>query len=148
MVQTARPRILLVGGNPPLAAMATEHLHWGGRYEIESAAFCDHALVMLSLRRFDLVLILSLHVPWTIWPRSYSSEWRADLMNAILFLKHMRTLPSPPPVILLSGSPLAAVKEEALTSGAFAFIPKPVSLTELDRFIVLALESPKGQPTI
>ena len=115
-------------------------------YEIESAAFCDQALAMLPLRRFDLVLILSLHVPWTIWPRSYSSEWRADLMNAILFLKHMRTLTNPPPVILLSGSPLAAVKDEALASGAFAFIPKPAALADLDRFVVLALESQKKQP--
>jgi len=69
-------------------------------------------------------------------------------MNAILFLKHIRTLPSPPPVILLSGSPLNAVKEEALASGAFAFIAKPVALAELDRFVALALESRKGQPTI
>ena len=143
-----RPRILLVGGHPSLAAMFTEHLHCGGRYEVESAAFCDQALAMLALRGFDLVLILSLHVPWTIWPRSYSSEWRADLMNAIVFLKHIRTLPSPPPTILVSGSPLAAVNEEALASGAFAFIPKPVALVELDGFVVLALESRKGQPTI
>ena len=146
MRDVARPRILLVGGNPPIAAMVTEHSQCGGRYEIESAAFCDQALAMLPLRRFDLVLILSLHVPWTIWPRSYSSEWRADLMNAILLLKHMRTLPSPPPVILLSGTALAAVKDEALAGGAFAFIPKPVALAELDRFVLLALESQKRQP--
>ena len=144
----AGPRILLVGGIPPMAAMVTEHLQCADRYEVESAAFCDHALAMLALRRFDLVLILSLHVPWTIWPQSYSSEWRGDLMNSILLLKHMRILPSPPPVILLSGSPLAAVKDEALASGAFAFIPKPVALAELERFVVLALESRKGQPTI
>jgi CheY-like chemotaxis protein len=130
-----------------MAAMVTEHLQYDGLY-VESAAFCDQALAMLPLRRFDLVLILSLHVPWTIWPQSYSSEWRADLMNAILFLTHMRTLSSPPPAILLSGSPLAAVKDEALASGAFAFIPKPVALAELDRFVELALESRKGQPTI
>jgi len=137
---------LVVGGNPAIAAMVTEHLQYGGLYDVESAAFCDQALTMLTLRGFALVLILSLHVPWTIWPRSYSSEWRADLMNAMLFLKHMRTLPSAPPVILLSGTALAAVKDEALASGAFAFIPKPAALAELDRFVVLALESQKKQP--
>jgi CheY-like chemotaxis protein len=141
-----RPRILVVGGNPAIAAMVTEHLQYGGLYDVESAAFCDQALTMLTLRGFALVLILSLHVPWTIWPRSYSSEWRADLMNAMLFLKHMRTLPSPPPVILLSGTALAAVKDEALASGAFAFIAKPIVFAELDRFVVRALESRKRQP--
>src|SRR6266567_4822876 len=35
----------------------------------------------------------------------------ADLMNAILLLKQIRTLPSPPRVILMSGSPLAVVEE-------------------------------------
>jgi CheY-like chemotaxis protein len=142
-----RPRILLIGGNPSVAAMVTEHLHDGG-YEVESVAFCDHALAMLSRARFDLVLILSLHVPWTMWPSSFSPEWRADIMNAILLLKHIRTLPSPPPVILMSGSPLAVVEEEALASGAFAFLRKPVALDELARFVVLALQSRKGQPTI
>jgi len=139
-----RPSILLVGGTPSMAAMVTEHFHHGGHYEVESAAFCDQALAMLTRQRLDLVLILSLHVPWTIWPRSYSSEWRPDLMNAILFLKQIRTLPSPPPVILMSGSPLAAAREEALASGAFAFIRKPVELAELDWFVRLALESRKG----
>jgi len=124
--------------------MVTEHLQYGGLYDVESAAFCDQALTMLTLRGFALVLILSLHVPWTIWPRSYSSEWRADLMNAMLFLKHMRTLPSPPPVILLSGTALAAVKDEALASGAFAFIAKPVVLANLTGSLCARLRAEKG----
>ncbi|SRR5258705_7428985 len=72
----------------------------------------------------------------------------ADLMNAILLLEQIRTLPSPPRVILMSGSPLAVVEEEALASGAFAFLRKPVALDELARFVVLALQSPKAQSTM
>lgn len=140
----ARPRLLLLGGNPPLLAMLTEHFCRSGRYDIESVAYCDHALAMLQYRRFQLVVVLSVHVPWTTWPSSYSSERRADLLNAILFLKHMRTLQNPPPVILVSGSPLMEVKEAALANGVFAFIPKPVELAELDRFVMLALESRKA----
>ena len=139
----ATPRILLVGGSSQVAAMFNEHLRRGGRYEVASVAYCDHALAMLQRRQIDVVLILSLRVPWTMWPSSYSSEWRADLTNAILFLKHMRALHSPPPVILVSGSPLAEVKEEAFANGAFAFISKPGDLTELDNCVVLALESRK-----
>ena len=39
-------------------------------------------------------------------------------------------------------------EEEALANGAFAFIRKPVALDELARFVVLALQSRKAQPTI
>jgi CheY-like chemotaxis protein len=141
----ARPRILLVGGNRPVVAMLTEHLHHGGRYELGWVEYCDDALAMLERRWFDLVLVLSLHVPWTMWPASaYSPEWRADLLNAILLLKHLRALHSPPPLILVSGSLLAEAQEEALANGAFAFIRKPFDLAELDRFVRLALASRKG----
>jgi len=126
-----------------MAEMLTDYFHYDDRYEIESVEYCDDALTVLQ-RRFDLVLVLSLHVPWTMRPRSYSATWRIDFANAILFLKHLRALHSPPPAILISGSLLAEAKEEALANGAFAFIPKPVDLAEFDRFVLLAIESRKG----
>ena len=52
---------------------------------------------VLQRRPFDLVLVLSLHVPWTMRPSSYSATWRIDFANAILFLKHLRAVHSPPP---------------------------------------------------
>ena len=139
-----RPRILLVGGNPPMAEMLADYFHLDDRYEIELVEYGDTALAMLQRGPFDLVLVLSLHVPWTMRPSSYSSTWRIDFANAILFLKHLRALHSPPPAILISGSLLAEAKEEALANGAFAFIPKPVDLAEFDRFVLLAIESRKG----
>ena len=140
----ARPRVLLVGGHPLVAEMFTEHLHGGNRYELEAVQYCDDALAVLQGRRFDLVLVLSLHVPWRRWPRSPSPARRIDLTNAIVFLKHMRALHNPPPVILISGSPLAEAEKEALAHGAFAFIHKPFDLGELDRLVLLALENRKG----
>jgi CheY-like chemotaxis protein len=135
----------LVGGTPLVAEMLTDYFHYDDRYDVESVEYCDDALARLERRRFDLVLVLSLHVPWTMWPAStHSPEWRADLLNAILLLKHLRALHSPPPVILISGNLLAEAQEEALANGAFAFLPKPIDLAELDRFVVLALESRKG----
>ena len=136
----ARPRILLIGGHPLVATMVSDHLHVGDRYELESVQYCDDALAVLERQRVDLVLALSLHVPWTRWPRWHSPAWHIDLTNAIRLLKHMRALHNPPPVILVSGSPLAEAEKEARAHGAFAFIPKPFDLAELDRFVVLALE--------
>src|SRR5262245_5077444 len=127
--------------------MLAEHLEHDGRYEVVSVAYCDHALALLRGRQIDLVVVLSVHVPWTMWPSSYSPEWRADLMNGILFLKHLRTLHSPPPVIVVSGNPLVEAREQALANGAFAFISKPVGLAELDRAMLLALHERKAQST-
>jgi DNA-binding NtrC family response regulator len=44
-----------------------------------------------------------------------------------------------PPVILISGSLLVEAMEEALANGAFAFLPKPVDLAELDRVVAWLL---------
>jgi CheY-like chemotaxis protein len=140
-----KPRLLLVGGDPLVAAMFTEHLHHAGRYELEAIQYCDDALAVLQRQRFDLVLVLSLHVPWRKWPRRHSPTRR--IANAILFLKHLRALHNPPPVILVSGSPLVDAEKEALAHGAFAFLPKPFDLAELDRTIVLALEGRQGSST-
>jgi CheY-like chemotaxis protein len=140
----ARPRILLVGGNPPVAEMLTDYLLHDDRYEVESVAYCDEALAVLTCRPVDVVLVLSLHIPWTMWPSSYSPEWRFELTNAILFLKHMRALHGPPPAILVSGSLLPEAQEQALANGAFAFIAKPVALAELDRVVQLAIASRKS----
>ena len=127
-----------------MAEMLTDYFHHDDCYEIESVEYCDDALAVLQRQRFDLVLVLSLHVPWTMRPSSYSATWRIDFANAILFLKHLRALHSPPPVILISGSLLEEAQEEALANGAFVFLPKPVDLAELDRDVALALESRKG----
>src|SRR5215467_5666529 len=142
----ARPRILLVGGHPLVATMFTEYLHHDDRFELESVQYCDDALAVLQGQRLDLVLVLSLHVPWRRWPRLYSPARR--IANAFLFLKHMHALRNPPPVILVSGSPLVEVEKQALAHGAFAFIHKPFNLRELDRVVVLALENRKGNQLI
>ena len=61
--------------------------------------------------------------------------------SAILFLKQMRALHSPVPVLVVSGSPNADVEAEVLSNGAFAFIPKPVNLRELDHLVARAIAS-------
>src|SRR5262249_23654275 len=124
----------------------TEYFHHDDRYELKSVQYCDDALAVLKRQRFDLVLVLSLHVPWRRWPRLYSPARR--IPNAFLFLKHMGALRHPAPAILGSGSPLVEVEKQAHDRGAFAFLRKPFDLRELDRVVVLALESRKGRQLI
>ena len=137
------PRILLVGGRPLVTEMLNEHLRHVDHYELESVQYCDDALAMLQDRQIDLVLVLSLHVPWRSWPKWPSPARHVDLANAFLFLKQLHALHNSSPVILISGSPRAP----ALAHGAFAFMPKPFNLTELDRVMALALERRRSLST-
>jgi|SRR5580765_3650346 CheY-like chemotaxis protein len=136
-------RLLLVGADSK--DMATfrgflealdEHLHRGD-YQIETIEYCDDALAVLRRRPFDLVLLLSLRAPWRTWASSDSLA-RLTCETGILFLTRMRTLRIEVPVLVISGSD-EDVKDEALSAGAFAFIPKPPDLLELDRLVALAL---------
>jgi CheY-like chemotaxis protein len=141
----ARRRVLLVGGDPQVTAVLSEHLRHGDSYDVESFDYCDDALTVLRRQPFDLVLVLSFNAPWRTWPSLKFPARRIGSASAILFLKQMRALPSPPRVIvsaLALMSPQA--KEEALANGAFALLPKPVILAELDRLVVRALEAEAG----
>ena len=142
----ARRRVLLVGGDPQVTAVLSEHLRRGDSYEIESFDYCDDALMVLQRQPFDLVLVLSFNAPWRTWPSLRSPARRIGSASAILFLKQMRVLPSPPRVIVVSALALMSpqAKEEALANGAFALLPKPVILAELDRLVLRALEAEAG----
>jgi hypothetical protein len=71
--------------------------------------------------------------------------------SAILFLKQMRALHSPVPVIVVSDlADLAPVREQVLANGALALIPNPFpnpfDVGELDRLVALALSHDEGRP--
>jgi DNA-binding NtrC family response regulator len=134
-----RRRVLLVGGDPGVVAVSRDYFHHGDDYEVESVEYCDDALTTLLRQPFDLVLVLSLRAPWRTWPSLSEPARHTGSESAILFLKQMRALHNPVPVLVVSGSPKADVEAEALSNGAFAFIPKPVILAELDRVLTLAL---------
>ena len=89
------------------------------------------AVTALLHRPFDLVLLLSIFSRWKTRPRARFS--------GIEMLKQMRALHIPVPVLVVSQSILAEAKEEAVANGAFAFIPAPINLAELDRLVALAL---------
>jgi DNA-binding NtrC family response regulator len=121
-----------------LAGVFREHFQLDDNLEVETIQYCDDALALLRHRPFDLVLVLSLRVPWRTWPSLSSPARRKHIgsESAILFLKQLRALHSQVPVILASASPYA--EAESLRNGAFAFIQKPFLLEELDRLVATA----------
>ena len=123
-------QVLLVGDDSQVSAVCREFLRRDSRYNIESIDYCDDALTALRHRRFDAVLILSLNARWRMWSSLSSGARRVEASSAILFLKQIRALPDPPPVIVVSGRQDA--EAAALASGAVAFIRKPIILAELE----------------
>lgn len=149
-----RGRVLLVGGEPRVVEVCREFLSLlGDRYDVESIDYCDDALTLLRHRRFDAVLMLSLNAPWRTWS-SLSSPAQSSLgsparrieaSSAILFLKQIRALLDPPPVIVVSGH--LGAKATALANGAVAFVLKPIILAELEEAlnaILVASRLPPG----
>jgi len=126
-------QVLLVGGDSGVVSLIRDYLRLSHRedYEVESIEYCDDALATLLRRPFDLVLLLSLRVPWRTWPSLSSPARHIGSESAILFLKQMRGLHKPTPVILVSGASQAYLAE-ALVSGASAVLGKPFMFTELE----------------
>ena len=128
--------------------MLREYFHQGDDYEVESVEYCDDALATLLRRPFDLVLLLGLRAPWRTWPSLSYPARRIGSESAMLFLKQLRSLHHPVPVVVVSGAPSANAEAETLSCGAFAFVPKPVNLRELDDLVARAIASaPRGGRT-
>jgi DNA-binding NarL/FixJ family response regulator len=143
----ARRRVLLVGGDFGMVTMLREYFHHLDDTEIEAVEYCDDALALLLRRPFDLALVLSLRAPWKTWPTLSLPARRIGSESAILFLKQMRALHNPVPVLVVSGWLSADLEEQTLTNGAFAFLRKPVIFAELDRVVALAFAGDgQGQP--
>jgi DNA-binding NtrC family response regulator len=133
----ARRRVLLVGGDSEVVSLFREYCHLDENHEVETVEYCDDALDLIVRRSFDLVLLLSLRAPWRTWPILSSPALHIGSESAIIFLKQLRALHSSVPVIVVSGRPDA--ETEALRNGAFAFIQKPIILSEVDRVVASAL---------
>ena len=136
-VTMARPRILLVGGDRAAVAVLGDYLRRSDRYEIGSIEYCDDALRLLQQRPVDLVLLLSVRAPWTMWS-SPGLPARLSGETGVLFLKQMRSFASPPPVIVLSATVNPQWMEEALAN-ALAFLPMPCKLDEIGQLVANAL---------
>jgi len=137
-------RVLLVG-DAQVAAMLKEYFGYNNIYEGESIKYCEDALMMLRRRPFDLVLLLSFNAPWRTWSSLSSPAWNIESSSAILFLKQLRALLQPPPVIVVSGSLRADVEASAFANGAFAFFHKPFKFADLDRLLALACAMPQPE---
>jgi CheY-like chemotaxis protein len=122
-------KILIVEDDPVVAQLLKEFFNQfqhGRAYEIETAGDGASAIMALLHQRFDLV-VLDLTMP---------------RMGGLEMLNQMRGLDLRPPTIVLTGNVDSTAAREALRSGIFAYLPKPVELRQLDHIVTLALSTP------
>jgi DNA-binding response OmpR family regulator len=99
-------------------------------YEISTAPDGKTALTLLADSRPDL-LLLDLMLP--------------DIPGMDI-LKHVMTLPNPPPVVIFSARGDASDIEAAINAGAYKYLVKPISRDKLLETIKSALSPrPKSQ---
>ena len=93
--------------------------------KIETAADGIDALAALKRQPYDLIL-LDMYMP---------------RMSGLQLLEEMRRLNVQTPVLMLTGNDDARTAADALSSGIFAYIPKPFDLQHLEHLVSLAVTS-------
>jgi len=94
-------------------------------YKVDTAADGIDALAAMKRQQYDLILLDML------MPR----------MSGLELLEEMRRLNVQTPVLMLTGNENSQTAADALSSGIFAYIPKPFDLQHLEHLVSLAVTS-------
>ena len=94
-------------------------------YKVDTAADGIDALAAMKRQQYDLILLDML------MPR----------MSGLELLEEMRRLNMQTPVLMLTGNDNSQTAADALSSGIFAYIPKPFDLQHLEHLVSLAVTS-------
>ncbi len=124
----ATKSVLVVDDETAIARMLKDALgvfQHDHTYTVETAADGIDALAALKRQRYDLIL-LDMYMP---------------RMSGLQLLEEMRRLNVQTPVLMLTGNDDARTAADALSSGIFAYIPKPFDLQHLEHLVSLAVSS-------
>ena len=124
----ATKSVLVVDDETAIARMLKDALgvfQHDHAYTVETAADGIDALAALKRQRYDLIL-LDMYMP---------------RMSGLQLLEEMRRLNVQTPVLMLTGNDDARTAADALSSGIFAYIPKPFDLQHLEHLVFLAVSS-------
>jgi two-component system response regulator (stage 0 sporulation protein F) len=122
-------RILIVDDNSVVQEVLKEF--FTGRYHIHCAANASQALSLIVRQTPDLVLL----------------DVKMPGLDGLSLLKSLRETGVAVPIFLMTGYDSLQVAQDALTSGANAYLPKPFDLMHLDRLIAEAIGTDALQPT-
>jgi two-component system response regulator ResD len=118
-------RILIVEDNDPIRWALANLLQIEG-YEVDQVADGRQALARISSRSFDLVL-MDVYMPQ---------------MDALEVCRRLHQ-ESQAPIVMISGTYLPAIRDQAFACGASAFLPKPL---EFQSLLDLVRKVTRGHP--
>lgn len=107
-------RVLVVDDDPIVLASCRRVLEAKG-FAVVTAASVDAAIVETISQGFGLVIV----------------DLKMPERDGLQLVQKVRTWGKPVPVIVMSGYPTSETVLSSLTSGAFAFLPKPFTPDEL-----------------
>ena len=119
-------RVLIVDDEPELTEVVREYLQ--DHYEVVVANSGTTALASFRQRRPDVVF-LDINMPGP---------------SGVEVLKELRRADPTLPVIMVTVNTEAAVLQECLREGAFAYVPKPFDLKYVQHMAALATQTRRG----
>jgi CheY-like chemotaxis protein len=119
----AMKRILIVDDNSVVQDVLKQFFE--GRYQIQLASNASQALSLI-VRQPPALVLLDVKMPG---------------LDGLSLLKSLRETGVSVPIFLMTGYDSLQVAQEALNSGANAYLPKPFDLLHLDRLIAEAVGS-------
>jgi DNA-binding NtrC family response regulator len=119
--QTPRRRLLVVDDETEVADVLKEHFE--ATYDVDTAPDGKKALKLIRARRPDLIL-LDIQMPG---------------LNGLEVMKRIQTVDPKPVVIVVTADTDTDVAAQAMTQGAFSYVPKPFDFQYLDHLVAVAL---------
>lgn len=121
-------RILIVDDNGVVQDILRQF--FDGRYTVQLASNASQALSLIVRTPPDVVLL----------------DVKMPGLDGLSLLKSLRETGVGMPIFVMTGYDSLAVAQEALNSGANAYLPKPFDLLHLDRLIADAIGTDSLQP--
>ena len=122
-------RLLIVDDNSVVQDILTEFFK--GRFEIQLAPNASQALSLI-VRQAPHLVLLDVKMPG---------------LDGLSLLKSLRSTGVNVPIFLMTGYDSLQVAQEALNSGANAYLPMPFDLMHLDRLVTEVRETGSGRQT-
>jgi DNA-binding NtrC family response regulator len=120
-MKSQRRRLLVVDDEPDIVDTLTEH--FGTLYDVDTALDGTRAIKRVRKKRPDLILL----------------DIRMPGLSGVDVLKAVKQIDPTLPVIVITANADVDVAAEAITQGAFSYVPKPFDFEYLDHLVALAL---------
>jgi len=118
---TPRRRLLVVDDEIEVVDVLREHFE--ATYDVDTALDGKKALKLIRARRPDVIL-LDIQLPG---------------LNGLEVMKRIQTVDPKPIVIVVTATEDTDVAAQAMSQGAFSYVPKPFDFQYLDHLVAIAL---------